>query len=367
MQPGSQYPSLPGQIAIDFAAATPAEQARRIVKHLAACGYSRVQAGLAGLVVSPPRELLDAPDDASQQTVGGKTYKLLRTRTCRLARMLGCSPRAVGKAAARLDHAGLLRVVKEAADRPPVYVLDVLAARSVATGAQLAIEAVGLGGIRTERDRPGPTGTEQDRPGPTGTGPDRALLVEEDPSLKSLSSLDPCPEARNRDFREKSAEQGGGGPARSGSVRVGPPGAKPVGRGEPIGRTTAGLPLWERPWAQRGGMQDREIRWAVGREDLEYFQHAFAELAARGWLAGGPLVGDEPTADRRWLVFLTICHHVVTTDCRSPKAVLTKRVKAGLDTSRIRQASDDWAGRMLALRWRDPALARRLMTLDCEE
>lgn len=299
------------QLEFDYAAATPREQAVRLEAHLVACGLSSLQARLAALVARDGRPAGD--DQVMALTISSR----------RAAAVLVCSDRAVAKAAATLSHQEWFRVVEVGHRRPPTYVLDLVAARSVPTTRERLDELLGASGAPP----PHLVGCEPLRTTAHRCEPVRTAARV----LPGLEKQNPCPSSIFLPSIQGECE--GDAASRCAPVRTGAQRAY--------------------VWSTRGGVTDAELRSAVARQNVELLQTMFNEAVAMGWIEG--------VSDERWMAFLTACHHAATARLARRMGRLVAFVKQGLDVSRTSQASDDWAGRMMGRQWRDPELAGRMM------
>lgn len=106
------------------------------------------------------------------------------------------------------------------------------------------------------------------------------------------------------------------------------------------------------PWHREQGLTSKQLSVAVRLEDRRVLDHLFREAVEQEWIR---------ESEHTRCAFYAAAHHAVThPNTRDPKKYLTAMARNGLDVSRCRQASDDFARRMLAQRHRDPSLSDRL-------
>ena len=104
-----------------------------------------------------------------------------------------------------------------------------------------------------------------------------------------------------------------------------------------------------RPWDRQCGLQDADLVQAVVSGELDPIRRLWQEAKVLEW------VGD---CDDDLCRFLTVVHHVATAvglHCRM--AALVSRVKRGIDVSKTRHASEDWAAAVMRRRHAMPAMA----------
>ena len=132
-------------------------------------------------------------------------------------------------------------------------------------------------------------------------------------------------------------------------------------------RLVSEVPL---PWTKDNGVTDEELRCAVREENLELLTWMHDVTVGMGWCRG-PRAELQTIADGSWFRFLVCAHHTATArgiPAGKRMACLVVRGQGGkyrreepFTTARCGIKSDQWAGRMLARRHRDPALAAMRM------
>ncbi len=316
--------------------------AEQLREHLLKCRLAAVAAGLAALVRARGDE---------RRLAAGERVWVLTISTREAAPLLGCSDRAVAKAAATLSRGEWFSELKGARGKPSTYVLDFAAAAATETPEQQ------LDGWLTGAHPCEPVRTSAHRCEPVRTAP----RVHTGLNTKPVSSFHPCsstgPAAGSQAFAPVRTPPGGE-PFRPEPTIVAPPRAQNMGGNSPP--TPAGAPGLPRyPWARDGGVTDRELVDACRGGDVRLLRHLYDHAARLGWLAA---------SDDAWLKFLTGCHHAATANLARRMGRLVTFVKSGLDVSRMRQRSEQWAAELIKSEHRDPLLVSlgRSMT-TCEE
>jgi len=291
--------------------------AARLEQHLLRCGLSRVQAGLAGLVLR----------DGTRSAENEIDMRLLKISSRSAAGLLNCNDRSVRDAAATLMRSGWFYVLSSRPRTAPTYCLDVVKARSLAgpeqqldappqdvVGAECCGVAAGCCGVLR---------------GAARVLPERSL---QNPCLPSIPSI----------FLTRAELRSPQHPA-----------ATPQ-------------ELWPLPWSAKQGLTDQDLRAAVTSDDIELLGWLYATARELGWISG-PSIAAAPDGDV-WLRFLVGSHHAATARLYRRMGRLVAFVKGDarrgvppLDVSRMGRASEDWARRLIASQFRNPALAGRLM------
>jgi hypothetical protein len=335
--------------------------AARLEAHLARCGFAPSQAALAALVLSEGQRRV--MDDGSTEVW------ILRISSRSAARKLRVSDRAVRNASATLVTQGWFRRLQDAVGRPPLYVLDAVAARSIDP---LADRLDGFAAAPPGADRCGPTA---DYCGPSAD------------QVRTADHCGPHPVVSYNGFKksvvlpvveepQRFEPQRGGVRSSQGSA-VGPQRSAVEATAEQTAEQTAQQTAQQtaerlderlvRAWDQAGGVTGDDLRRLVRTGDLVRLGAMYDQARRLGWIAGPAYDagGDDAAdhgADGPWFRFLVCAHHAATARLARPVGALRSRIGRGLDVARVRQASDQWAGAMLARRHRDPVLAARMMT-----
>jgi len=288
--------------------------AARLEAHLVRCGYSAVQAGLAALVLR----------EGEKREIGEDVVTVLSISSRAAARLLRCSHRCVTKSALRLagtagaNGVAWFRVVQVGAAKPPLYVIDAVAARSLATPAERLDELLPVGGAD-----PVCTGVYQCVPVCTAPGVDHERRKHKTGVFSTTSTI------LYTSGTQRSAVVGSG--------------------------THRPADQIDRPWDKlKGGVTDAELVSIIAHADLEVLRKMYDVCVDRSWLCYDN--------DDQWLRFLTAAHHCATAKLRFGRiARLIAFNRGGLDVSKCAQRSDQWAGKMVGQVHRDPLLAGRLM------
>jgi len=277
-----------------------------VFEHLRTVDFSRVQARLVAKIY----EL------GAERSMDGERRLVLSISDRDLGRECQCSDRAVAKAAATLTRYTWFTERKNArSKRPPTYEVDLAGARSMTSLLDLVRETEPSD--RTESNPIEPNRTESNR-----IEPDRTFARVH----PSTQFYNPCPP----------------------SNRVQSVPASPVGAGS-TAATAGGWPRY--PWAREGGVSDRQLVEACRRGDVALLRHLYDHAVRLNWIAGD--------SDDHWLRFLTGCHHCASASLARRMGRLVTFVKHDrLDTSRMRQRSEQWAGELIGRGRRDPELVR---------
>jgi hypothetical protein len=112
----------------------------------------------------------------------------------------------------------------------------------------------------------------------------------------------------------------------------------------------------QRPWDRAAGLCDEDLVRAVVEGDLDPIRRLWEEAKVLEWVGCNRAVSDDET-----LRFLAIVHHCATSPGinQSRMGVLVNRVKRGLDATKTRQASDQWAAAVMARRHKHAEAAAR--------
>ncbi|MCC7475839.1 MAG: hypothetical protein IT425_10615 [Pirellulales bacterium] len=328
--------ALAPQRSLDFS------DAGRFREHLLQCGYSKHQAGLAGLVF----------EKGVKREIGEDVVTVLEISSRDAARLLGCSNRCVTKCADQLARgersAGVpwFRIIPQGAAKPPLYVLDHVAARSLSRLDQLDTLLVRSDERGPPADRGGDSGVysvcTRCEPGVNRCVPvctSSGVLHEKTRFKTGVSTTTSTTSTSSSQQVHTGTQQ----------VHTSTHGYTAVGSG-----TRRAAREIARPWDRAEGVTDDELVAAVRRGDTRLLRSMYDVAVDRDWL------GDD--SDDQWLRFLTAAHHCATAKLKFGRiGRLIAFNTSGLDVSRCSQRSDQWAGEMLAREHRDPALARRMM------
>jgi hypothetical protein len=289
-------------------------------EHLQRCGRSQLQARLAALVRR----------DGADRELGGERVKVLTISSRQAATLLKCNDRSVRDAAATLAREEWFHVIEGARGKPPTYVLDELAARSAAPPDPLA--RLRIGEVRaTQAAELVRGGAESVRAsaglcGPLRGGAGSTPCSEDKPNTNPVLKTQPSNHTHGHSAPPRTA------PHHSAPLRSGP---------QPGERRLPSM-----PW-RMGEVSDAELVAACRGGDCGLLRHLYEHALRLGWIAD--------SADH-WLRFLTACHHVATARVARRMGVLVMIVKQGLEVSRCRQASEDWAAALIRSEHKDPAL-----------
>lgn len=297
--------------------------ADRLADHLRSCGVADIQARLAALVLERGVVRLVAGERMRVLTIGGRDA----------AKLLGCAHRSIGQAAAALERFEWFRQQR---GRPSTFVLDPPAAAAMLSPLDQLdamfgppVEAEVCKGVQ----RCAPVCNDV-QPGATVCNSTRALTA--------ANFQNPCAVSRVLTPADPAAARAAAGVAPSRS---------------------ADLPRL--PWAADGGLSGDDLKAAVFRHDVRLLRHLFDQAAGMAWLEA---------SDDNWLRFLQGCHHCATATLNARMGRLVAFVKgneaqgiAKLDCSRLRQRSEDWARKLIAKQFRDPALVALGRSMAGEE
>ena len=297
--------------------------AARLAAHLVRCGLSAVQAGLVGLVVSR----------GAWRQCGNERYRVLTISSREAAASLGCSDRAVAKAAATLTRWDWFRELKGTRGKPPAYVVDPAAAASVATLVDRLDELWEPDTPPAGANRCEPVRTSANQCEPVRTGANLSPCSSRETKTKPVFSPHPCSDTGSAASAHEFA------PVRSGAQTTSP---RPSAPGP--------SPLPNYPWSRAAGVSDAALVEACRRGDVRLLRHLFDHAVQMEWIVA--------PSDDTWQRFLTACHHAATARLARRMGRLVAFVKNGLDVSRCTQRSDQWAGELLAKAHRDPGLVR---------
>lgn len=294
-----------------------ASEAVRLQRHLQRCGLPRVQARLVGLVLAE-----------GCRRAGGEDVRYLTISSRQAAALVGASDRAVAKAAATLAAREWFWIVPAvSACKPPTYVVDVLAARS------LSCDPL------------------NDWEPPDATGVPDPHLVGCEPLRTTANQVRTSPRVLpERDYTN---------PVSSSHLPLGGAGgARPPVRSSSQQCAVEPARRWPLPWSRLSGVSDAELVAAVRINDHAVLRYLFDVATGLEWIM--------PGSDAQWFDFLVAAHHAATARLARRMGRLVAFVRSGLDVAKCAQASDRWAAQMLQQPHRDPQLARRLCDVGRE-